>query len=138
MEINVFILKDNFMALTKENSLKFLNELEGYHQAFKMVHWSTTNKAEHVLTDELDSCVLSFEDRIAENIMGRLGIRFGVGDLKSLLPNATDVSGLINELEEDVLSFRDAIDTRENSGIINILDDILENINKCKYLKTLK
>ncbi len=85
------------MALTKENGINFLQNCEGYHQALKMVHWSTEKKSEHLLTDDIDSYVLDFEDRIAESIMGILSIRYGSGDLKTLLPSSTDLKSLLKE-----------------------------------------
>ena len=36
------------MAL-KNSILEFLGALEGYHETCKMLHWSTTNKSEHLL-----------------------------------------------------------------------------------------
>lgn len=127
------------MSLTKENGLNFLRNMEGYHEALKMIHWSTDNKAEHLLTDEIDSDILEYEDRIAENIMGNLKIRYGVGDLKAFLPEATTLESILDELEDDVVDFKDEIDGNSKmGGLFNILDDFLESINKWKYLQTLK
>ena len=126
------------MALTKEKSAEFLSELEGYHQQLKMLHWGADRHAEHILTDDIDGAVLDFEDRIAENVMGFLGEKFSDGDLKALMPNAKDLKGVLNEMEGDVISFGDEIHGEKGgSGIVNILDEFLENINKWKYLETL-
>lgn len=126
------------MAL-KDNIIEFLGILEGYHQTCKMLHWSTTNKSEHVLVDEIDKDVLEFEDRIAEVAMGKLKTRFGIGSLKAMLPNAENLDDMIKEYESDVLKLKKDIgDKPEYSGFQNILDDMLESIDKYYYLKTLK
>lgn len=127
------------MALTKENGLEFLSNCEGYHQLLKGLHWQTDNKAEHLLSDEIDSDVLEFEDRMAENIMGSLSEKYHTGDLKTMLPEATDIKGLLDEMENDILSFSDEIgEESKMNGLHNIIDDFLESINKWKYLATLR
>ena len=127
------------MELTKENGLNFLSNCEGYHQLLKGLHWQTENKAEHLLTDDIDEKVLEFEDRVAENIMGFLGERFKVRELKTLLPEATNVIALLKEMENDAFAFLTVIgDDKRLGGLHNILDDFLESINKWKYLATLK
>lgn len=126
------------MAISKEKSAEFLSVLEGYHQQLKMLHWSTTNHSKHVLTDEIDGCVLGFEDRIAENIMGLTGERFGDGDLKALMPNSKELKEILNEMEGDIDNFIDEIgDEKGTNGVVNILDEFVECINKWKYLETL-
>lgn len=122
------------MKIEKNRCTNFLSCMEGYHQQLKMLHWATTNKAEHLLTDEIDGDILEFEDAIAENLMGSLDIRFGNGDLKTLLPNNNSLSSLLDELKKDVNDFRKECD---DDGVINVIDDFLSKINKWKYLKTL-
>jgi len=124
------------MALSKGNAVDFLSALEGYHQALKLVHWSTTCKAEHLLTDDIDGDVLSFEDSVAENVMGILGERITEG-LKSLLPENKELKGILDEMKDDVLEFKgDFEDDKEYTGLVNCCDDFLQNINKWKYLAT--
>lgn len=125
------------MALTKEQGINFLSNCEGYHQALKAIHWSTEKKAEHLLTDDIDSDVLDFEDRIAESIMGILGMRYGNGELKTMLPSATDLKALLNEMEEDVFSFIDEVgEDKKVTGLVNILEEFCEKITTWKYLET--
>lgn len=126
--------------MTLKNSiLEFLGALEGYHETCKMLHWSTTNKSEHLLLDEIDKDVLEFEDRIAEASMGKLKTRFGIGSLKAMLPRAENTEDMIKELETDTINLKKEVgDSNEYSGIQNILDDMIESINKYSYLRTLK
>ena len=127
------------MEFTKKEALNFLNALEGYHSLLKTIHWSTTNKAEHELVDDIDEAVLGFEDRIAEATMGRLNMRFGVGELTTLMPDAKTLDGLLKELEGDILKFKEQIgDESKNDGMHNILDEFLENVYSWNYLRTLK
>lgn len=127
------------MAITKEKGLKLLCELEGYHQALKMVHWSTDNHSRHILTDEIDKAVLEYEDRIAENLMGYLGTKYGRGDLKALLPSSSELEGILTELSDDIATFRlETGEVKDDAGVANIIDDFAESLNRWKYLATLK
>lgn len=126
------------MALSKENAKELLCSLEGYHQALKMMHWSTDNHSRHILTDEIDGDVLEFEDELAEVVMGKLGEKFGEGDLKALLPESKELKPLLDELEKDVNDFIESIGGEHGyGGIYNVTDDFLSKIYKWKYLETL-
>lgn len=122
----------------KNKTIEFLSGLEGMHSRLKTLHWSTKNHSEHVLTDDIDSSVLEYEDKIAECVMGRLNVRFGVGDLKCLLPDAKTLDSLVNEMLNDVITFKKEIEGDIlNTGLNNILDEFIYDINKWNYLKTL-
>lgn len=123
----------------KNNFIDFLSAMEGYHSLCKMIHWSTTNKAEHLLVDEIDDEVLSFEDRIAEASMGNLGTRYGIGDLKTLMPDAKTLDSMLKELKKDILTLKEKMgDDEKYSGIRNILDEFTEKVDSWNYLRTLK
>lgn len=126
------------MALSKENTKKLLSYLEGYHQRLKELHWSTDNHSRHLLTDEIDGGVLGFEDSLAEVVMGKLGEKFGKGDLKTMLPQSEELEGLLKELEKDVNEFDKEVGEEAGfGGIHNVIDDFLSSINKWQYLETL-
>lgn len=126
------------MALSKDKAKELLCSLEGYHQILKELHWSTDNHSRHILTDDIDSGVLEFEDELAEVVMGKLGEKFGKGDLKSMLPEAEELKGILDELEKDVNDFIDSIGGEHGyGGIYNVTDDFLSKIYKWKYLETL-
>ncbi len=126
------------MALSKENAKELLCSLEGYHQALKMMHWSADKHSKHILTDEIDEGVLEFEDELAEVVMGKLGEKFGEGDLKTLLPEAKELKPLLDEIEKDVNDFIESIGGEHGyGGIYNVTDDFLSKIYKWKYLETL-
>ena len=144
--LSVFITKIMFlfqkeidtMKQLKEQTINFLSNIEGYHQTLKELHWSATHHALHLLTDEMDGEVLKVEDSIAECVMGILDTRFGIRDLKTMLPEAKTLDGLLKEMKKDLLEFKSAVgDDAELSGLHNILDDYMQNINKWNYLRTL-
>lgn len=130
------------MALTKENALELLCSLEGYHQVLKELHWSADRHAKHILTDEIDEGVLEFEDELAEVAMGTLGEKFGKGDLKTMLPEAEELKGILDELAEDLHKFTDSLSEDGEydyayGGLMSVCDDFNAKICKWKYLETL-
>ena len=70
--------------------------------------------------------------------MGMSGEHFPVGKLLPMLPNATDMIGMLKELEKDVLDLKKKLTGPENGGLFNILDDMQEFCNKYKYRATQK
>lgn len=126
------------MKQLKEKTIELLSSIEGYHQCLKELHWSATHHSLHVLTDDMDEEVLEVEDAIAECVMGMLDIKFGIGDLKTLLPEAKTLDALLKEMRKDLVAYKEAVgDSAEVAGLHNILDDYMQNINKWNYLKTL-
>ena len=126
------------MSKLFDNTKYLLQCLEGTHEILKELHWSTDNHSKHLLTDDIDHGVLEFEDELAEVVMGKLGEKFGKGDLKSMLPEAEELKGILDELEKDVNEFIDSIGGEHGyGGIYNVTDDFLSKIYKWKYLETL-
>lgn len=115
----------------------FLSRLEGYHIKLKLIHWSTNSDSEHSLTDEIDKCVLGFEDEVAEILMGITGTKISSG-LDADKPNTKDLKELLSELERDVLEFIDEYEgEKSNRGLIKVCDDFLSEIKKFKFKETL-
>ena len=121
----------------RKDILDFLSALEGYHSTLKMIHWSASNNSEHVLTDKIDETVLEYEDKISEISMGLLNTRFGIGDLKCMLPQSKELKGLLDELESDILSLRKKLTNDKCCGLVSTLDDMMKDIDTFKYLRTL-
>ena len=71
--------------------------------------------------------------------MGYLGEKFRTGELKTMLPESDTLKTLLDEMENDIISFIEEIgDDKKLDGIVNIIDDFLEDINKWKYLATIR
>jgi hypothetical protein len=122
----------------KGKSIEFLSSLEGYMTVLKELHWSAEKHSIHILTDDMGKSILEYEDRIAECVMGILDTRIVVGDLKCLLPESKTLDSLIKELSKDTISLKKEIEEEiEYSGLVNILDEFMSDINKWNYLKNL-
>lgn len=122
----------------KKEYVEFINLLHGYLIRVKEIHWNTDNNAEHLLCDEIQDCIAGCEDRFAECAMGMEDAHFKIGDLKPLLPNSKDMKAMLNELEGDILDMKKKCNADNEGGLMNILDEALENCNKYKYRSTQK
>lgn len=120
----------------KKNIVDFICSLHGYQIRVKEIHWNTTINAEHLLCDEIIDCISDCEDRFTECAMGIEGVHFKIGDLKPLLPHSTALIPMLKEMEKEILEMEDSLTSKSDNGLINVLDELLENCNKFKYRAT--
>ena len=119
----------------KKEYVEFICTLHGYLIRLKEIHWNTDNNAEHLLCDEISDDLSSCEDRFTECAMGLSDKHFKIGDLMPYLPNAEKLMPMLKELEADIMDFRKTLQDAE-TGLINIIDDMLESCGKYKYRAT--
>ena len=66
--------------------------------------------------------------------MGLTGKKFTIGQLKTLLPNATTTEALLREILSDTIAFKKEIgDDIEVCALQNVLDDVLTDVSQLKY-----
>lgn len=121
----------------KKKFIEFINLLHGYLIRIKEIHWNTESNAQHLLCDDIQDTVMDIEDRFAECAMGMDGNHFKIGDLEPMVPNAEELLPMLKELEGDIKDMKEDID-EEDGGLLNILDEALELVNKYKYRATQK
>lgn len=119
----------------KKEHVEFICTLHGYLIRLKEIHWNTENNAEHLLCDEISDELSSCEDRFTECAMGLSDTHFKVGDLVPYLPNSEELKPMLKELETEINDFRKTLKDDE-SGLTNIIDDMLESCGKYKYRAT--
>lgn len=126
-----------------EAILLYIKKLEGYRIRLREIHWSTENKSKHELSDNLMSMLADYEDSIAEEAMGIFGIRVKVGDIVPEIPEGRDIKSILTSVTNDTLTLLASLEPSDgetsipSGGIPSILEDILHDLNKSKYLETL-
>lgn len=120
----------------KKEYIEFVCALHGYLIRIKEIHWNTKNNAEHLLCDEIQDCIMGCEDRFMECCMGMSGEHFPLGKLLPMLPNSKELIPMLKELEKDILDMKSEAGDEKSGGLMNILDEALENCNKFKYRAT--
>ena len=119
----------------KKEHVEFICNIHGYLIRLKEIHWNTDNNAEHLLCDEILDELSDCQDRFTESAMGLSGTHFKIGDLVPYLPNSEKLLDMLKELEGEILSFRETLKENE-SGLTNVIDDMLESCGKYKYRST--
>jgi len=107
---------------------------------FKFLHWQTFGDAKHKaygqIYDELGENI----DRFVEVMMGKMGrVEFNpefsimFQDIKAL-----SVQNFLDGITEFLVSMTDQLDSRYDTDLLNIRDEMLGDINQLKYRLTLK
>lgn len=107
---------------------------------FRFLHWQTFGDAKHRAYGELYETIGGHLDTFAEAMMGKYGrpqfeseFMIAFQDIKSI-----NLQNFIDGIVEFLVSMTDHLDGRYDTDLLNIRDEILANINKTKYLLTLK
>ena len=114
------------MEMDFERVITFVNELYGSYFKLKEIHWNTYSKSLHLLIDEINDDLLEYVDDITENIMGLNDSRFGYGIINPNIPNTTAKAEYL----------KSGMTAGRYSGIVNILDDFAQTMNRYIYLSS--
>ena len=107
---------------------------------FRFLHWQTKWDAKHQVYGKLYEELNDLIDDFAEACMGKHG-RFQFDE--EFLISFQDISVLnmqnfVDGITEFLISFNEHYDSKYDSDLLNLRDEILLKINKLKYLLTLK
>jgi hypothetical protein len=107
---------------------------------FKFMHWQTMGDAKHRAYGEVYDILGDLIDSFTESMMGKYGrpefeSEFSImfQDLKSL-----SVQNFMDGITEFLVSMTEQLDTKYDTDLLNLRDEMLAAINKLKYLLTLK
>ena len=107
---------------------------------FKFMHWQTMGDAKHRAYGEIYDSLGDLIDSFVESMMGKYGrpefeSEFSImfQDLKSL-----SVQNFIDGITEFLVSMTEQLDTKYDTDLLNLRDEMLASVNKLKYLLTLK
>ncbi len=111
-----------------------------YIQQLKFLHWQTFGDAKHRTYGSLYDSLSDQLDDFIETMMGKYGRpefpeTFTI-EMTNI--NSIDEEGFINEFVDYLISMSDILDSRMDSDLLNMRDEMLGKINQSKYLLTLK
>ena len=106
----------------------------------KLYHWKTRSFAQHKATDELYAKLNENIDSFVEVLLGKDESRIRIPSKKMPLvdvKNANNLKDCIYEYREFLISdISKYFDSKRDSDLLNIRDEILGNINQFLYLMT--
>ena len=110
----------------------------------KLYHWKTTNYAQHKATDELHGKLSENTDKFVEIMIGKLptsreriqyrGDSIPIYDFQSKQEFIKKLEHYISMLQD----FNNRFDTKIDSDLLNIRDEMLGDINQTLYLFSLE
>lgn len=113
--------------------IEFFNTVLGSYIRLRELHFNTLIQAQHNLTNDVMPALMDYADSIMENAMGMFG-RPGMNILSPVADKHTTIKECLESLRTENLKFKLALDKDTLSGIHNILDDMMTDLNKWIYL----
>lgn len=107
---------------------------------FRFLHWQTIGDAKHRSYGEMYEDLDSFIDDFVEAMMGKYGRPEFEPEFALMFQNLASLSvqNFLDGITEFLVEMSDKLDSRYDTDLLNIRDEILLKINKLKYLLTLK
>ena len=106
----------------------------------KLYHWKTSSHSQHKATDELYSNLNSSIDSFVEIMLGKDGSRVNLTNVKSIpLHDYANLSGFKQEIDmykEYLINLQ--VNTKKDTDLLNVRDEILGHLNQFTYLLTFK
>ncbi len=107
---------------------------------FRFLHWQTHWEAKHIVYGKVYENLGELIDNFVEACMGKHGrpefeneFMISFQDIKSL-----SIQNFLDGITEFLVSLTDIYDNKYDTDLLNIRDEMLFEINKLKYLLTLK
>ena len=107
---------------------------------FRFLHWQTFGDAKHKSYGKIYENLGGFIDDFVEAMMGKYGrpefeseFMISFQDISSL-----SVQNFVDGITEFLVGMSDQLDSRYDTDLLNLRDEMLLQLNKLKYLLTLK
>jgi len=110
-------------------------------EQFRVLHWQTKSYARHNAYGGIYDALNGLIDGFIEVYMGKYGrVEFASGEGTIVLKNTNDLglNEFLNQNLEFLMSLSNSLDPQKDTDLLNIRDEMLGEINKLKYLLTLK
>lgn len=111
----------------------------GMLNTVKLYHWKTHSFAEHKATDELYASLNDHIDEFVEIALGKDESRLkSIGKSVAAFNDSrkSDFKARVYQYRTFLISLSDTLDSRRDTDLLNIRDEILGDINKFLYLLT--
>ena len=122
-----------------ENTSEIVAGLQELQNQVKYFHWQTKSYAQHQALAKVFDSITELIDTFVETLMGKYGRpstkgqKFKMFDLEDV--NIEEWTGGVCDL---LISFSDVLDDVQDTDLLNLRDEMLQNFNQLKYLLTLK
>lgn len=119
------------------STMKMVN----FQQQMRILHWQTTSYARHNAYGQIYDSLDGLIDKYVEICMGKYG-RIELKDTNSKLElknmKELSINEYLNEFANFLIELTEIFNPKEDSDVLNLRDEMLSEVNKLKYLLTLK
>jgi hypothetical protein len=107
---------------------------------FKFLHWQTHGDAKHKAYGEIYDSLGDNIDKLVEAMMGKYGRIEFEPEFSIMFQDISTLSvqNFMDGITEFLVGMTDKLDSRYDTDLLNIRDEILGDINQTKYRLTLK
>lgn len=116
-----------------KSCIDFFNTVLAAYIRLRELHFNTLSQAQHNLTNDVMPALMDYADLVMENAMGMFG-RPGLDILGGKKDKSTTIKQCLETLRTNTLNFKLSLTKETLSGITNILDDMITDLNKWIYL----
>lgn len=122
-----------------ENTSDIVAGLQELQNQVKYFHWQTKSYSQHQALAKVFDSITELIDTFVETLMGKYGRpstkgqKFEMFDLEDV--NIEEWTSGVCDL---LISFSDVLDDVQDTDLLNLRDEMLQNFNQLKYLLTLK
>lgn len=113
----------------------------GIQAQFKVLHWQTGSYSKHKAFGDIYEALDPLVDTFMETYMGKYGRVALEGEHDSIqLSNIGEMNlgEFLETLTDFLLSFNNKLTDGRDNDLLNLRDEMLAEVNKLKYLLTLK
>jgi hypothetical protein len=107
---------------------------------FRFMHWQTQSYAKHKAYGKIYENLTDLIDGFVESCMGKHGRPEYIGGLTLEFEDLSEISlqQFVDDTVDFLISFDQLFDEVTDSDLLNVRDEMLQLINKGKYLFTLE
>ena len=113
--------------------IDFMNTTISTYLRLREIHFNTLIQAQHDLTNDIMPDLMEYADSVMENAMGMFG-RPGYDIISVSKVKCKTIKECLESLRKEALTTKLSLDKDTLSGITNILDDMITDLNKWIYL----
>ncbi len=119
---------------------EFILKLSQIQIQWRFLHWQTFGDAKHRLYGEIYDGLGDLLDEFTETMMGKYGRPEFDSEFSIMFQDIStlNMQNFIDGITEFLVSMSDQLDSRYDTDLLNLRDEMLGLINKSKYLLTLK
>lgn len=122
----------------KSFQVKVITNLLQILNLVKLYHWKTSSYSTHKATDELYSKLNENIDEYIEVMLGKMNTKFDLKDISTLkIKNIDNNKVLEKEIKQFILDFykiNNKLDSKHDTDLLNLRDEIIASLNQFLYL----